>query len=69
MGLVNPLMNVYSHCCVVHGNVMYLFGGRSGKNGECSNELWGMNLESFNWRKQDQKGVVPPKRFISIFIT
>jgi hypothetical protein len=61
---MNPLQNIYSHACAVHGNVMYLFGGKSGKNGHCHNELWAMNLESFNWRKQDQKGVVPSKRYL-----
>lgn len=34
---MNPLQNIYSHSCVVHGNVMYLFGGKSGKNGQCLN--------------------------------
>jgi hypothetical protein len=41
---------------------MYLFGGKNGKEGNCLNELWTMNLDSFNWRKQDQKGIIPAKR-------
>lgn len=44
LGAFNPLQNIYSHSCVVHGNVMYLFGGKSGRNGHCMNELWAMNL-------------------------
>jgi Galactose oxidase, central domain len=42
--------------------MMYLFGGKNYKTNEYINGLWCLNLESFNWKRQELKGYSPSLR-------
>lgn len=41
---------------------MYLFGGKNYKNDGYVVGLWCLNLESFNWKRQELKGYSPSPR-------
>ncbi|KAJ5068768.1 acyl-coa-binding domain-containing protein [Anaeramoeba ignava] len=40
--------NLLGHTCTQYGNKMILFGGM---NGKCSNELYELDLKTFEWKK------------------
>jgi hypothetical protein len=53
----------------VYNNMMYLFGGRSYGDGSYVAGLWCLNLESYNWKRQELKGYSPqPREFASMVL-
>lgn len=69
LGAASSFGNLSGHSCVVSNNVMFLFGGKNQQTGEYLNQIWGLNLESLNWKKPDLKGHSPqPREFASMLL-
>lgn len=64
----NPFSFAYAHSTIVYNNMMYLFGGRNYKTGAYLSGLWCLNLESFNWKRQELKGYVPVHREHAVMV-
>jgi len=58
----NSFSYIYAHATIIYNNMMYLFGGSNYKNGTHIIGLWCLNLESYNWKRQELKGYSPPPR-------
>jgi len=64
----NSFSYIYAHSTIIYNNMMYLFGGKNYKNGNYIVGLWCLNLESFNWKRQELKCSSPPPRLVKFYI-
>ena len=60
--------NIYAHSATVYNNMMYVFGGRNYTNGSYIGGLWCLNLESYNWKRQELKCYSPIPREFANFV-
>uniref|UniRef100_A0A914Y885 F-box domain-containing protein n=1 Tax=Panagrolaimus superbus TaxID=310955 RepID=A0A914Y885_9BILA len=51
----------HAACYSKSDNVMYMFGGSTSKYSPLS-DMWKFNMESLEWQRVDQKGVIPSPR-------
>ncbi len=58
----NSFKYICGHSAVIFNNMMYLFGGKNYKTGGYLSGLWCLNLQSYNWKKQELKGYSPGAR-------
>lgn len=67
-----PPSNSFSYVCAhgtaVFNNMMYLYGGKNYKTNEYIQGLWCLNLESYNWKKQEVKGYSPLSREHAVMV-
>ena len=55
-----------AHSATIHGNKMIVFGGYQQKdaNTTSSNDIWGLDLDSFSWQKIEvDSHIKPPPRY------
>lgn len=48
--------------------MMYIFGGKNYKTNEYLSGLWCLNLESYNWKRQELKGYYPSPREHAVMV-
>ncbi|XP_046421538.1 F-box only protein 42 [Neodiprion fabricii] len=50
-----------AHSASIHGNLMVIFGGVC--EGDSSNEVWCLNLDTYSWHEQTTSTLKPPPRY------